>query len=305
MSLLDHFHLRQYPFSLTPNTELFFPWDEHRSILEALEFALRRGDGLLKVVGEVGTGKTMLCRLLLKRLAAWATIAYINAPMGAPATLVRSVCREFGLHLSADDDPNARLDAFLLAEHAAGRACILVVDEAHRLGAEGLEIVRLLSNLETETHKLLQIVLFGQAELDRLLARHELRQVAQRIIFGFATAPMDRKLVRNYVSHRIGLSSEPLHRSPVFSDRALDLIAARGAGIPRAVNLIADKSMIAAYAEGAERVEARHVRAAVAETGEAASGAAWWRRKSTAAAVMFGAVAVGLLLGLLLAVNLG
>ena len=177
MPVLSHFGLREHPFSLTPNPALFFGGRLHRPILEMLAFALQRGDGVLTVVGDVGTGKTMLCRLLLQVLEPEAAVAYLHAPLSDETQIARDVCREFGLELGAHDDAFHLLNGFLLEQHSAGRHAVMVVDEAQALGRPGLETIRLLSNLETDRSKLLQIVLFGQQELDQLLRQHALRQL--------------------------------------------------------------------------------------------------------------------------------
>ncbi len=262
MPVLKHFGLREYPFALTPNTALWFPWEQHKAILASLQFALQRGDGLLKVSGEVGTGKTLLCRMLLQEIIKTDNAGYLNAPIEDLRLLPMAVCREFGLTLPPDGDPYAALTDFLLAEHAKGRRNILVVDEAQALGRSGLEIVRLLSNLETETKKLLQIVLFGQTELDRLLQHQSLRQVAQRINFSFETRPLTPQLVNRYVEHRIDrVSTDNVHRA-LFEPAALKLLARASRGIPRIVNILADKALLAAFGDGSEVVRRRHVAAA-------------------------------------------
>ncbi len=239
MPVLKHFGLAAYPFALTPNPALYLPWDEHKSILASLQFALQRGDGLLKVVGEVGTGKTLLCRLLLQELVKTDNAGYLNAPIEDLRVLPMAVCREFGIEPKDAADPYSALTDFLLAEHAKGKRNVLLVDEAQALGSAGLEIVRLLSNLETDTKKLLQIVLFGQVELNKLLQQHSLRQVAQRINFSFETKSLSSDLVAQYVEHRVALSTEG-KAAPLFDQAALAVIAEASGGIPRIVNLLAD-----------------------------------------------------------------
>ena len=147
MPFLSHFGLREHPFSLTPNPALFFGGQLHRPILEMLAFALQRGDGVLTVVGEVGTGKTMLCRLLLQVLEPEAAVAYLHAPLSDETQIARDVCREFGIPVDAHGDPFHLLNDFLLDQHSQGRQAVLVVDEAQALGRPGLETIRLLSNL--------------------------------------------------------------------------------------------------------------------------------------------------------------
>jgi len=293
-----HFGLREHPFALTPNPALFFPWDEHKAILGALHYALNRGDGILKVVGEVGTGKTLLCRLLLRLLEDWVNTAYLNAPVEDTTLLPAAVCREFGIDLPPGGDPYHALNAFLVAQHAEGRRNVLVVDEAQALGRNGLETIRLLSNLETETSKLLQIVLFGQVELDRLLRHASLRQLAQRVNFSFRTKPLGPALAMAYIQHRVDQCSVEQVRRDIFDRGSLRLIAVLSGGVPRIINLLADKAMLAAMAEGRQRVQRRHVYAAVEDSPELTPWIPRWRmlaRPSNVAAAT-GAVAAGVAL---------
>ena len=188
MPYLAHFGLKEHPFTLTPNTNQYYPVEKHVEIIQSIQFGIARNTGILKVVGDVGTGKTMLCRLLLRKLVTDNdAVAYLNAPQVDPDSLVGLVCAEFGLEAATKAQMLQALNAFLLEQHALGRNAVLIVDEAQALGAAGLEAVRLLSNLETERNKLLQIVMFGQSELDDLLAQPNLRQINQRIGFSFNT----------------------------------------------------------------------------------------------------------------------
>lgn len=281
MPFLDHFGLREYPFSLTPDPFLFFPSAHAQALLEALLFSLRRGDGLLKVVGGVGTGKTMLCRMLLEKLEGTpVNSAYLNAPMATNAAqMPLTVLREFGLEpppdATSNEDAVARqLRDYLLREHGQGRANILIVDEAQALGAAGLEAIRLLSNLETDRHKLLQIVLFGQTELDALLRRREMRQVAQRLNFSFATQPLTADATASYVRFRLERCARSGTQRAHFAPAALRCLARASGGLPRLINLLCDKALLAAFAEGNAIIHPRHIRAARRETPEV--GTPWW-----------------------------
>ncbi len=276
MPFLQHFGLNDYPFGLTPNPRLFFPSEQAQALLDALAFAITRGDGLLKVVGEVGSGKTLLCRMLLERLRAQpVNTAYFNAPIAMTgAQLPHLVAREFGLDPQDVVDPLRELRRFLLDEHAQGRRNVLIIDEAQALGVEGLEAVRLLSNLETDTDKLLQIVLFGQAELDQLLRRRDLRQMAQRLSFSFTTKPFSDMSTAAYVRFRLERCAGIGMARAVFSPAALRHLAKTSGGLPRIVNRLADKALLAAYAEDAAIVEPRHIRAALRETPDLRRG---WR----------------------------
>src|SRR3954462_8327870 len=226
MPYLAHFGLKEDPLTLTPNTNQYFPIDKHVEIIQSIQFGIARNTGLLKVVGDVGTGKTMLCRLLLRKLVGSNdAVAYLNAPQVEPESLVTLVCGEFGLETGARAQMLQSLNTFLLEQHALGRNAVLIVDEAQALGAAGLEAVRLLSNLETERNKLLQIVMFGQSELDELLQRPDLRQVNQRIGFSFTTGPLTLPEAVHYIRHRVHTSRVDGIEFPIFTDSAMEVIA--------------------------------------------------------------------------------
>lgn len=276
--ILDFFALSDQPFALTPNPSLFFPWEHPHSILAGAGFALRRGDGLLKISGAVGSGKTLLCRLLLDRLeAAGCNTAYLNAPVADARNLPLIVAREFGITPSDRLEPYRDLREFLVSAFSHGRRNILVVDEAQALGESGLELVRLLSNLETETHKLLQIVLFGQAELDTLLQRPALRQINQRISFSFHTLPLPACLVGRYVGFRLQrCAAAP--GNEFFTSPAMALLAHASRGWPRLINLLADKALLAAYGAQTRQIGLGHVRAAIADSRHLALPLPWAER---------------------------
>ncbi|MEQ8964486.1 MAG: AAA family ATPase [Azospirillaceae bacterium] len=280
MSYLAHFGLARPPFALTPDSDLVFG-DTPARLLAALDYSLDRGDGLLAVVGEVGTGKTLLARLLARRVADRAEPAMLVAPATDLRGLMRLLCRELGLSgQGARDELALALQDRLLELHASGRPAVLIVDEAQALGPEGLEAIRLLSNLETDRAKLLRIVLFGQPELDRLLARHGLRQIRDRLAFRLETAPFDPAAARAYIAHRVDRCSPGGGPNRVFADRAAARIARVSRGFPRRINVLADRALLAAYAEGARRVERAHVAAAEAEDGARLTGAGRWLRRA-------------------------
>ncbi len=267
MPYLAHFGLKEHPFTLTPNTNQYFPIDKHVEIIQSIQFGIARNTGILKVVGDVGTGKTMLCRLLLRKLVGSNdAVAYLNAPQVDPDSLVALVCAEFGLETGTRPQMLQALNTFLLEQHALGRNAVLIVDEAQALGPAGLEAVRLLSNLETERNKLLQIVLFGQSELDELLQRPDLRQINQRIGFSFTTGPLDTAEAVNYIGHRVKTARAEGIDFPIFTDRAMAILAESGNFVPRVINILADKALLVAYGEGAIQVGEKQVEAAIDDT---------------------------------------
>ena len=296
MPYLAHFGLKEHPFTLTPDVDYFFPTQEHANIIGSVEFALRRDTGIIKVVGPVGTGKTLLCRLLIKKLVDNEAVAYINAPRANANSIMLGVCKEFGIEVTDGDTAYGELNKFLVEEHAKGRLAVLVVDEAQHLGREGLELVRLISNLETEKRKLLQIVMFGQTELDELLADPSLRQLTQRIAFSLATKPLSVEESKNYINHRIRVSRREGIVYDVFTGRAVDLLARSCGGIPRVINIVADKGLLAAFAEGSPVVQPKHVAEAIKESPTlvkpVASGGGGLRRSLGRAAAYIGGLFV-------------
>jgi MSHA biogenesis protein MshM len=264
MPYLAHFGLKEHPFTLTPNTNQYFPIDKHVEIIQSIQFGIARNTGILKVVGDVGTGKTMLCRLLLRKLVGSNdAVAYLNAPQVDPDSLVTLVCAEFGLETGSKPQMLQALNTFLLEQHALGRNAVLIVDEAQALGPAGLEAVRLLSNLETERNKLLQIVLFGQSELDDLLQRPDLRQINQRIGFSFATGPLSTAEAVHYINHRIKMSRVDGIDFPIFTEGAMELLAQSASHVPRVINILADKSLLVAYGAGSIQVNEKHAEGAI------------------------------------------
>lgn len=285
MPYLQQFGLSRQPFDITPNRDLFFP-DAHQQVLAALTYALARGEGIIKVVGEVGTGKTLLCRMLLQTIVDRAEVAFITAPRNDPDAIARMVCREFNVTPAEGEDPYTALAPHLMKIRQSGKSAILVLDEAQALDRRGLETVRLLSNFETDDAKLLQIVLFGQPELDQLLRQHDLRQLSQRISFGFTTGPFDAETAARYIQHRIDRCTEQPKPHKIFAPAALRQVAKESRGIPRLVNILADRAMLAAYSEGATQVTTRHVLRARAETN-------WWTAKQSRLSHLLGRFRAG------------
>ena len=262
-----HFGLQEAPFALTPNTRYFLRARSHNDALELLLVALREREGFIKITGEVGTGKTLLCRLLLNELEQDAFTAYIPNQHLTPATLDAAVAEELGVDVNACTNTHQILKALnqrLIALAMKQRPVVLVIDEAQAMPEETIEALRLLTNLETESVRLLQVVLFGQPELDSLLKRDSLRQLRQRITFQYRLAPLDKVLVAQYLRHR--LAQAGYNGSELFSPSALRLITRSSGGIPRLVNIIAHKSLLAAWGKGERQVSRAHVMAAIRDT---------------------------------------
>lgn len=262
------FGLREKPFALTPNTEFLVQLAPYQACLNLLRVALGEGEGFIKVTGEVGTGKTLLCRALLNLLDAERyQLAYLPNPCLSPLDLRQALARE--LHIGEVDslDPLSLLDALhhrLIELAAAGKSTVLLIDEAQALPEDTLEALRLLTNLETEQHKLLQVVLFGQPELDATLARHEFRQLRQRITFAYRLRPLDVRDTGRYLQERLSVAG--YRGEPLFSNAAVRLLVQGSGGIPRLLNILGNKALMAAYGQGRRQVGVAQVRSALADT---------------------------------------
>lgn len=275
---LQHFGLNETPFSLTPDTSFFFAWRSHQEALNVLLVALDNGEGFLKVTGEVGLGKTLLCRKLLNALREPYVTAYIPNPHLSPGAMRQAIVDDLGIETNnrATQNDIVRAMTRKLIELARdGKRVVVILDEAQELPEKTLEAVRLLTNLETEKRKLLQVVLFGQPELDRRLRAPELRQLRQRITFSYTLAPLDEHGLSNYVRHRLHVAG---HRGGnLFDATALKKIFRASRGTPRLVNVLCHKALMAAYGHGLERVDARHAQLAVRDTeGALRSRFTWW-----------------------------
>lgn len=275
---LQHFGLRESPFSITPDTDFFYAYPRHQEALDVLRVALADGEGFIKITGEVGTGKTLLCRKLLGSLPADVLSAWLPNPQFDAVGLRAAVASELGVDTRrlSDHELQKRLAERLIEHHEKGRKVVLVIDEAQALGEVGLEAVRLLTNLETEKSKLLQVVLFGQPELDTILARPSIRQLRQRITFSYCITPLDIPSVADYLTHRMRRAG--YDGQLVFDPRAARMIARGSGGVPRLVNILAHKALLSAYGTGERRIVSGHVRRAIRDTAAARQGAAraWW-----------------------------
>ncbi|MFD0666159.1 ExeA family protein, partial [Ramlibacter sp. MAHUQ-53] len=264
------FGLRQEPFSIAPDPRYLLMTGRHREALAHLVHGLSCGGGIVMLTGEVGTGKTTVCRCFLSQVPARCQVAYVFNPKLSAVELLQSVCEEFRIPLPPPRgvartvkeclDP---LNAFLLAAHAEGRDSLLVIDEAQALAPEVLEQLRLLTNLETPSRKLLQVVLIGQPELRAIVARPELEQVAQRVVARFHLTPLSRQETAQYVQHRLEVAG--LARTLPFDRAALRRVWRCSRGVPRRINLLCDRALLGAYARARGNVSAAMVDAAAAE----------------------------------------
>ena len=262
-----HFGLRELPFGITPDTSFFFGSPGSKEALNTLLVAARSGEGFIKITGEVGTGKTLLCRKFLGTLGDEFVSAYIPNPYLEPRTLMLALADELELVLERDVDQHQLLKAInlrLLALAGHGLQVVLCLDEAQAIPVESLEALRLLTNLETEKRKLLQIVLFGQPELNRKLELQQIRQLAQRITFHYHLGPLSRDDLDYYVAHRLRVAGFTGAR--LFSRAAVRRLYKSSGGVPRLVNILAHKSMMLAYGQGKQQVGSGHVMTAAIDT---------------------------------------
>lgn len=279
---LDHFGLSEPPFRITPNTDFFFSGARRGATLEALIYAIVHEEGIVRVSGEVGSGKTMLCRVLMERLPAEVDTLYIANPTLSPEALLHTIAEELGCAPETRSDARIRpIQEALIARHGAGRRVVALVDEAHAMPKASLEQIRLLSNLETGRHKLLQIVLMGQPELNDLLDQTDMRQLKDRITHHFRLDPMKPGETAEYLRFRMRAAG---YRGPwVFSQAAMRRIAAASGGLTRRINILADKALLAAYASGEHLVGRRQVEAAIRDADYARPSN--WRGWLAAAAI--------------------
>jgi len=264
---LYHFGISELPFTLTPNTSYFFGLPSHNEALQVLTTALKTGEGFIKVTGEVGTGKTLLCRKLLNELPSHFATAYIPNPMLSPGELRRAVAQELGVALAADCDQQQftqQIQQRLIDINQQHQSAVLLIDEAQALPVESIEALRLMTNLETESRKLLQVVLFGQPELDDKLDLQQLRQLRQRITFSYSLKLMDADQLYQYVHHRLKVAG--FNGREMFNRACCALLFKSTGGTPRVVNVLCHKALMLAYGEGKQQVELAHVRSAIKDT---------------------------------------
>ena len=262
----SHFGLSESPFRITPHTDFFYSGANRGATLDALLYAITHGEGIVKVSGEVGTGKTMLCRMLLERLPDGIVTVFLANPTLSRDEILHAIADELEINVP-DARPNAMMRALqerLISLYADARQVVLLVDEAHAMPAETLEQIRLLSNLESSQHKLLQIVLFGQPELNVCLNRPEMRQLKDRITHHFRLEPLSAADVASYLEFRMRAAG---FKGPnVFGASAVNRLARASRGLTRRINVLADKALLAAFAEDTHQVLPRHVKAAIRDS---------------------------------------
>ncbi len=264
---LYHFGLTELPFTLTPNTHFFLALESHNEAFAVLMTALKTGEGFIKVVGEVGTGKTLLCRKLLNEIPEHFVTAYIPNPYLNPDELRRAVALELGVKQAQRMSAQLltqRIQKRLLELHSQGHSVVLILDEAQALPAESLEALRLFTNLETETRKLLQVVLFAQPELDQRLAQTEFRQLYQRITFSYRLRAMNNEEVQQYIQHRLHVAG--YKGAALFSEKLCKKITKASKGIPRLVNVLCHKMLMLSYGQGGYQVTTKQLKAAIKDT---------------------------------------
>lgn len=262
-----HFGLKQPPFKITPNTEFFFSGGNRGAVLDALVYAISSGEGIVKVVGEVGSGKTMLCRMLEGMLPENVERIYLANPSVAPEDILHAIAFELQLELPTGADRLQVMQAlqnYLIERHAEGRQVVIFVEEAQGMPLATLEEIRLLSNLETRHDKLLQIVLFGQPELDVNLNEQHIRQLKERITHSFNLGPLGEKDIEDYLISR--LRTAGYFGPPLFTKAAVKRMTKASEGLVRRVNILADKALLSAFAENAYAITPKHVSVAIKDS---------------------------------------
>lgn len=288
-----HFGLRESPFGLTPDTEFAFSGVAHQEALNVLLVASAAGEGFIKITGEVGMGKTLLCRRFLATLDDGYVAAYIPNPMLEPRGLLLAIADEFNAGTDRDADNHQIIKSVnhaLLDIAKQGKKAFVFVDEAQAMPVETLETLRLLSNLETEKCKLLQVIMFGQPELDAKLDLPSIRQLSQRITFQHHLGGLSKEETKRYVTHRLQVAGHV--GDQLFATAAINALFRRTRGVPRLVNVIAHKALLAAYGEGKSRISRQHVVRAANDTPAVARST----RSPVAGLVAATVVAVGLTL---------
>jgi general secretion pathway protein A len=295
-----HFGLKREPFSIAPDPRYLFMSERHREALAHLLYGVRGGGGFVLLTGEIGAGKTTVCRCFLEQVPKRCNVAYIFNPKLTALELLQSVCEEFRIEVRSRASASATLkdhvdalNEYLLRTHAAGQNSVLIIDEAQNLSIDVLEQLRLLTNLETNERKLLQIILIGQPELRDMLLKPELEQLAQRVVARFHLDPLAEEETAHYIKHRLSVAG--MNGLIPFDREARHRIFELTRGVPRRINLLCDRALLGAYASGRQRVDKAIVDKAAGEVFDNRRlGARWSRRRTTvvAAGLTLSAMAV-------------
>jgi len=252
---IDYFGLKEKPFSIAPDPNYLYLSEQHKEALAHLLFGVSAHGGFVLLSGEVGTGKTTVSRALLHQMPERCEVAYIINPKQTDTELLQSICDEFGIYYYYEGQGNNYLvdliNEYLLGVHANGKNAVLIIDEAQNLGTDVLEQLRLLTNLETDTCKLLQLVLLGQPELSVMLGRRDLRQLAQRITARYHLQPLSLQETQEYIAHRLTVAG---YRGKLFSLESIKLIYKASRGIPRVINIVCDRCLLGAYSSNAQLI---------------------------------------------------
>ncbi len=263
---LQHFNLKELPFSITPDTSFFMNRAGYQDALNVLTVALRSGEGFVKITGEVGVGKTILCRTLMKVLSKEFVTPYIHNPYIKPDSLLFAIADALSVKYTEEISQHVLMKSItraLLDTHRKGKKVVVCLDEVLAMPVQTLESLRLLTNLETEKRKLLQVILFGQPELDLLLTQPSVRQLKQRITFSYKLLPLNKVAALAYIRHRLQIAG--CKNSSLFTKRACDAIYRHSNGIPRLINILSHKSLLCSYGEGMDKVTHKHVNLAAVD----------------------------------------
>jgi general secretion pathway protein A len=294
-----HFGLKREPFSIAPDPRYLFMSERHREALAHLLYGVRGGGGFVLLTGEIGAGKTTVCRCFLEQVPKRCNVAYIFNPKLTALELLQSVCEEFRIQVTGrgNEAPTLKdhvdaLNEFLLRTHAAGQNNVLIIDEAQNLSIDVLEQLRLLTNLETNERKLLQIILIGQPELRDMLLKPELEQLAQRVVARYHLDPLAEEETAHYIKHRLSVAG--MSGLIPFDREARHRVHELTRGVPRRINLLCDRALLGAYASGRQRVDRAIVDKAAHEVFDTRGRAGWSprRKMALAAGVTVGVVAL-------------
>ncbi len=293
---LEYFGLHKPPFRITPDTQVFFDGGDRGLTLHGLCYAISSGEGIIKVVGEVGSGKTMLCRMLPLSMSEKIEWVYLAHPSLSPEQTLHEIARELGLAVAARTDKlivMRRLHELLLRYHSENRQVVVLIEEAQGMPLDTLEEIRLLSNLETDTHKLLQLVMFGQPELDDKLADPRIRQLRERVTHSLYLSRLCLEDIHQYLNFRLHASG---YRGPdLFDARLAKAIESYSHGLTRRINILADKTLLAAFVDDRRTLRLSDIRAAAHDCSYQPEKS-WWRAWGTAAALslLIGLIVQGL-----------